>query len=286
LNAHFGGHFFLPKILIITSICATILNTTQEINMANKQSSSLNLEKGVGYYNTDNRNKKDKTLTTDNGLSIYSSGIEADASLVEVPLESPLDLANGEGALPSMSVAARAPTPLDADQVKSCVFQLFDNGEGSTQRYKYKLRLNLTDGTNPEFIASLTKDLRNFKKHIPGPNRERIIEVAMAERKRIKKLTSNWPYIGKLHLNPGFGAHRKTIQVEPDTLVVVWWDPEERGWSGAVMLQNWVHEFDLFENFLTAKQKSQGVRAQDSWKNPKYDKTVRPQTWAQKRGLV
>jgi len=251
--------------------------------MANKQSSSLNLEKGVGYYNIDNKENKNKKENIENRFLPISSGIEADASLVAAPLASPLDSANGEGALPCTTLAAGAPTPLDQDQIKSCIFQLFDNGEASTQRYKYKLRLNLTDGTNPEFIASLTKDLRNFKKHVPGPNRQAIIDVAMAERKRIKAMTGNWPYIGKLHLNPGYGAHKKTVQVEPDTLVVIWWDADDRGWSGAVKLQNWVHEFDLFEQYVTPKQKAQGVRAQDNWQNPRYDKRSRPLTWAEQR---
>jgi len=241
-------------------------------------------KKGVESYNTDNTEKRDKTLTTDNDFSHSISGIEADASL-KLPLESPLDLANGEGTKSSLLPEATAPTPLTADQIRSCVFQLFDNGEESSQRYKYKLRLNLIDGTNPEFIASLTKDFRNFKKYIPEPNRQQIIDVATAERRRIKQLTGNWPYLGKLHSNPGAGAHRRSIQIEPDTLVVIWWDPEERGWSGAVKLQNWVHEFDLFDHYLTAKQKSQGVRAQDNWQNPKYDQRVRPLTWAQQRGI-
>lgn len=243
-----------------------------------------NLQKGVGYYNIDNRenrDKRDKILTdTDNPFPISPLDVVANATLKSG--ESPLDEAKREGALPSMSLAT-APTPLDADQIKGCVFQLFDNGEQSTQRYKYKLRLNLTDGTNPEFIASLTKDLRNFKKYVPGANRQQIIDIAMEERKRIKAMTGSWPYIGKLHLNAGVGDHKKTIQIEPDTLVVIWWDPEERGWSGAVKFQNWVHEFDLFEQNLTAKQRALGVRAQDNWQNPKYDKRVRPQTWAEKR---
>jgi hypothetical protein len=248
------------------------------------QTTTSDLEKGVGYYNIDNRDKrdkKDKTLSeTHNPFPSLSLGIVAYAT--QETDQSPLDEVKREGALPSMSLAT-APTPLDADQIKSCIFQLFDNGEESTQRYKYKLRLNLEDGTNPEFIASLTKDLRNFKKHIPEPNRQEIIDMAMDERRLIKKQTGNWPYIGKLHLNAGFGDHRKTIQNEPDTLVIIWWDPEERGWSGIVKLQNWVHKFDLFEQYITAKQRAQGVRAQDNWQNPKFDKKTRPLTWAQQR---
>jgi hypothetical protein len=244
---------------------------------------TVKLKKGVDTYNTDNKENRYKTLTTDNAFSHSVSGVEAYASLSE-PLESPLDLAKGEETKSLLLPEATAPTPLDADQIRSCVFQLFDNGEESSQRYKYKLRLNLTDGSNPEFIASLTKDFRNFKKYIPETNRQFIIDAAADERKRIKKLTGNWPYLGKLHANPGAGAHRKTIQIEPDTLVVVWWDAEERGWSGIVKLQNWVHEFDLFDQYLTAKQKTQGVRAQDNWQNPKYNRTVRPLTWAEQRG--
>lgn len=241
-------------------------------------------QKGVGYYNKDNRDKRDKKdkilPVTDNSVSSLSLDLVAYATQKS---DSPLDEAKREGALPCMPVVVGAPTPLDADQIRSCVFQLFDNGEQSTQRYKYKIRLNLTDGTNPEFIASLTKDLRNFKKHIPEPNRQEIIDMAMEERRLIKKTTGSWPYIGKLHLNTGFGNDKKTIQNEPDTLVIVWWDSEERGWSGIVKIQNWVHKFDLFDEYITAKQRAQGVRAQDNWQNPKYDKKPRPLTWAEQR---
>lgn len=232
--------------------------------------------KGVGYYNIDNkenRDNKDKILVgTDNASSCRSLGVVAYATQ-EVKTQEALSHVSQAG----------APTPLDADQIRSCIMQLFDNGEAATQRYKYKLRLNLVDGTNPEFIASLTKDLRNFKKHVPGANRQEIIDLAQEERRRIKRLTGTWPYIGKLHLNAGFGDHRKTIQIEPDTLVVVWWDPEQRGWSGVVKLQNWAHEFDLFDEYISPKQAAQGVRAQDNWQNPKYDKRQRPKTWAEQR---
>ena len=244
---------------------------------------SLDSKKGVDYYNTDNKENKDKrdNILTDreNDFSHRSLGIEADAS----QKSRPEDEVKRQGALPCMRVAATAPTPLDTDQIKSCVFQLFDNGEASTQRYKYKLRLNLTDGTNPEFIASLTKDLRNFKKHVPGVNRLQIIEEAQNIRRHIKKTHGHLPFVGKLHTNPGRGLTRRTIQIEPDTLVAIWWDPEERGWSGIVRIQNWVHEFDLFEQHVTLRQKSQGVKAQDNWQNPAYDTRVRPETWAETR---
>lgn len=238
--------------------------------------------KGVGYYNKDNkenRDNKDKTLgVTDNHFLIESLGIVADAT----QKSSPLLEVKREGALSHLS-RATAPTPLTACQIRSCVMQLFDNGEQAAQRYKYKLRLNLIDGTNPEFIASLTKDLRNFKKHVPGVNRQEIIDLAMEERRLIKKNTGAYPWIGKLHLNQSRGEERKTIQNEPDTLVIIWWDPEERGWAGIVKLQDWVHKFDLFDDYITAKQKAGGVRAQDNWQNPQHDKRARPKTWAEQR---
>ena len=244
--------------------------------------------RGVGTYNIDNKDNKDNKNNYSeryNRFALCSSGIEADASLIRSssgPLESPLDLAKGEGALPCLSVAGGAPTPLDSNQVERFIIQLFDNGEQAFQRYKLKIRLNLTDKENPEFIASLTKDLRNFKKYIPEPYRDEIIEMAVQERKRIKDQFGVYPYLGKFHLNLGY---RKTAQTEPDTFVVVWWDDENKGWSGIFKIQNFVREFDLFTTFLTPAQKAQGVKAQDNWKNPKYDKTVRPLTWAEKRGL-
>lgn len=250
--------------------------------------------RGVGYYNEDNKNNEDNENNyskQENRFLPSSSGIEANASLIDSSIdlvESPLDLAKGEGALPCVSGQVGAPTPLDMDQVERFIVQLFDNGESAYQRYKLKLKLNLTDKTNPEFIASLTKDLRNFKKYIPEPYRDEIIEMAIQERKRIKEQFGVLPYIGKFHFNTGSTPSRKKTcnQIEPDTLAIVWWDPVEKGWSGIFKIQNFAREFDLFTEYLTPKQKSMGVKAQDNWTNPKYDKKIRPKTWAQKRGLA
>ena len=246
-------------------------------------------KKGVDTYNKDNRDNKDNKnnychqVDDDNSFLISSLGIASVEALSPEDLKS-LSLASSqeEGALPHLSKAT-APTPLDADQLRGCIFQLFDNGETARQRYKFKIRFNLIDKTTPEFIASLTKDFRNFKKYIPEPYRQDIIEMVTEERHRIKKLTGSFPYCGKLHLNTGMTG---TKQTEPDTFVIVWWDPEEKGWSGVIKFQNWAHEFDLFTEYLTAKQKAMGVKCQDNWQNPKYEKKVRPLTWAQQRGIA
>ena len=245
--------------------------------------------RGVDTYNIDNKDNKDNKNNyseRDNRFALSSFGLASDEALVNslcVLSESPLDLAKGEGALPLVSGEDEAPTPLDINQVERLIIQLFDNGEEAFQRYKLKVRLNLTDKTNPEFIASLTKDLRNFKKYIPEPYRDEIIEMAVQERKRIKEQFGVYPYIGKFHLNTGIGG---TSQIEPDTLAIVWWDDENKGWSGIFKIQNFAREFDLFTDRITAKQKLMCVKAQDNWINPKYDKKVRPKTWAQQRGLT
>lgn len=240
-------------------------------------------EKGVGYYNIDNKENKDKKDNMQNSFPSSSSGLVADATQNSL---CPQDLSSSQEreAEPQSSVLVGAPTPLDMNQVKGFIVQLFDNGETAYQRHKLKLRLNLLDNSNPEFIASLTKDIRNFKKYIPEPNRNEIIAIATEERKRIRKEFGVYPYIGKFHLNSGFKNNATNKQIEPDTLAIVWWDAENRGWSGIFKIQNFAREFDLFDQYLTAKQKAQGVKAQDTWRNPKFDKTPRPLTWAQQRG--
>jgi len=241
------------------------------------------LQKGVDTYNIDNRDNKDNKnnycLRDNNSVSLISLGVASDEALKTNDLSS----CQKRETESQLSVAGGAPTPLDQDQLRGCIFQLFDNGETARQRYKFKIRLNLIDKTNPEFIASLTKDFRNFKKYIPEPYRQDIIDMVQEERHRIKQLTGSFPYCGKLHLNTG---NTGNSQIEPDTFVIVWWDPEEKGWSGIIKFQNWAHEFDLFTEYLTAKQRAMGVKCQDNWQNPKYDKKVRPLTWAQKRGFA
>lgn len=248
-------------------------------------SATKNLPIGVDAYNKDNRdNKENKNnyYEPDNPLSPISRGIASVEALSPEDLSHlPAAGSQERGALPHLS-QARAPTPLDKDQIKSCILQLFDNGEAARQRYKFKVRLNLTDGTNPEFIASLTKDFRNFRKYIPEPGRDAIIELAQQIRKQVKQKYDTIAYVGKLHMNNPTDP-RATKQIEPNTFVSVWWNAEERGWSGTILFQEWYHKFDLFTDYLTAKQRAMGVKAQDNWQNPKYDKRVRPLTWAEQR---
>ena len=241
-------------------------------------------DRGVDYYNEDNKNNENN----ENNYSEHENRFRPSSIGIATSVAQSQSL---EGHLSSgqkeeeEDLSSNETLPLDQNQVERFIVQLFDNGPDAFQRYKLKLRLNLTDKTNPEFIASLTKDIRNFKKHIPEPYRDDIINMVTEERQRIKKQFGVLPYIGKFHLNAGYGSKRKNTsnQIEPDTLAIVWWDDENKGWSGIFKIQNFAREFDLFTEYLTPAQRAQGVKAQENWCNPKYDKRVRPKTWAEQR---
>lgn len=240
---------------------------------------------GVDYYNKEQQKiTKDNILvaetatsTEKNGFPISSSGI---ATLIASPCSRP-----GEGQGEEVVVAAATGFTLTDEMIERALIQLWDNGEKAFRRYKLKVRLNLhNDSENPEFIASLTKDFRNFKKYIPEECRDAIIEKATALKTKIKIKYDSVPYFGKFHLattwNKGF---RQANDIEPWTLAAVWWNAEERGWSGLVWIHDWAYEFDLFEDNLTAKQKAAGCKASTLYINPQHDKRVRPKTWAQRR---
>jgi hypothetical protein len=244
-----------------------------------------NLVSGVDYYNKEKQKIiKDNILvsgpdtsTKENEFSSFLSGLEADASL------SPS--ATGDAVSKPVVGNPAEDFALNEDMIVRAPIQLWDNGEKSFRRYKIKVRLNLKDDDeNPEFIASLTKDFRNFKRYIPEECRDHIIEQATDIRAAIKQKHGTYPYLGKFHLaNVYQKGRRVTNQIEPWSLAAVWWDPEERGWSGLLCIHNWAYQFDLFEENLTAKQKAAGCKASTLYINPKHDERQRPKTWAQRR---
>jgi hypothetical protein len=239
-----------------------------------------NLDRGVGYYNEEElRIKKDNLLLKkENKFSSSSSDLSPVGSETPdfVNTKSPGDL--GEGV-----VASESEFWLTESMIDRAPIQLFDNGEQAFQRYKFKIRLNLhghDHKNSPEFIASLTKDFRNFKRYIPADCRQDIIDRAHGVRQDIKSRFGSYPYIGKLHLNQG-KINKVCNQIEPWTLVAVWYDSEERGWSGVLWFHDWTYRFDLFDNNVTAKQKSVGVKASILYINPAHDQRQRPKTWAE-----
>lgn len=258
-------------------------NTLQRNNM--QQNSSTPAGTGVDYYNKEEQKRiKDNILVADpatetkeNDFLLSSSGL---ASLIASPCSRP-EMCQEE----EVVVAAEEGFTLTGDMIERAPIQLWDNGENSFRRYKLKVRLNLVDDDeNPEFIASLTKDMRNFKKYIPAECRDDIINKATHIRSTIKAEHGVYPYIGKFHLsNNWVKGKRQRNEIEPWTLAAVWWNPEEKGWSGVVGIHNWIYEFDLFEENLTGKQKASGCKAATLYINPNHDKRVRPKTWAQRR---
>jgi hypothetical protein len=236
---------------------------------------------GVGYYNKEKQRitKNNLLVKEENKFSLSLSGSEGK------PSEShgnaaPVQVESGDQVLEPPA------TILDEDMIERAPIQLWDNGETAFQRYKLKVRLNLrNDKTNPEFIASLTKDIRNFRKYIPAECKEAILEKAQEIRKHIKIQFGTFPYIGKFHLNQGHASkkHKTSNQIEPWTMCAVWYDSEEKGWSGVLWLHDWTCKFDLFDSNITAKQSQAGLKCSTLFINPKYDTRVRPKTWAEKR---
>jgi hypothetical protein len=245
---------------------------------------ALKSKKPVGYYNEDNKEKKDNennycnASRSDNGFSpssLESSPGAQSFKEVQVPLafgqkgeEEPLDSGPREAA---------GPMPIFGD-MKTAIIQFFDNGETQYQRYKCKVRINLTDGENPEFIANLTKEWGNFKKYIPEECKGQIIKEVMAIRKAVKEQYGVYPYIGKFHLN----TKEPSRTIEPYTFAAIWYNASERSWSGILRICDWEHKFDLITQFITDKQRSAGVKAQDTFTHPDHQKK-RPLTWAERR---
>jgi hypothetical protein len=237
-----------------------------------------NLDRGVGYYNKEElkRTKDNILCKQENSFSSSSSGISPSGE------EQP-----SQGQVAGV-VVSETEFFLTASMIDRASIQLFDNGEKALQRYKFKIRLNLhgqDHKKSPEFIASLTKDFRNFKRYIPAECREQIIEQAHKIRTDIKKRFGTYPYIGKLHLKQT-STGVTCNQIEPYTLVTVWYDSEERGWSGILWFHAWTLAFDLFDNNITTRQRLAGVKASTLYINPEHDQRQRPQTWAQMRGKV
>jgi hypothetical protein len=249
----------------------------------------------VHYYNIlyklDNKDNKDNILGNEesslpdekNTLPSIPSGIASRSASQDIPpQEEPFvsGVGNTEMVNPDQDLR-----DLCEDQIKRAIIQFFDNGEGAPQRYKLKTRLNLTDGDNPEFIATLTKDWSNFKKYIPAECKETIMDVARDFRAKIKQQYNTTPYMGKFHLNQGrqAGVDKAFTQIEPNTVAFVWYDSINGQWKYFFQLQDWIRTGDLTAAHITAAQVKTGVKGQDLYINPKYETRQRPKTWAELR---
>lgn len=272
----------------------TKIDSTKQASDIMSKLHALKAKKGVGYYNKDNkdkRNKEDKennyclASQSDNDFSPSSVGSKPQASQSNSEDQVAVALSLREGQLEEgepLDSGAWVPEtrPEIYSEMRTAIIQLFDNGEGEYQRYKCKVRINLTDGENPEFIANLTKDLRNFKKYIPAECKEEVINAAVSIRKVVKEKYGTYPYVGKFHFNNPEGSRT----IEPFTFVAIWYDAENKGWSGHLVIYDWEHKFDLFTQYLKPNQIAAGVKGQDTFTHPNHQKK-RPLTWAQQRAL-
>jgi len=252
-----------------------------------QQNNGENTQSGVGYCRTYRIKKNTKN---ENNSCITSFGLEADASK---DVQGSLD-PRPKGLLDTHSQTG-LPTPdytdediinFDIKAIKRYLVQLFDNGDQALQRYKVRIRFNLVDDLNAEFIASVSKDYRNFVKYLPEQDREQIKAEIKDIMRGVKLKYGIQPYIGKFHENMGRKTKSTRSQVEPLTYVAVWWDQENRGWECIIRIKEFAEQISLFDHHITAKQKQAGLRAQDLWINKQYDvryKGVR--TWSERMAM-
>jgi hypothetical protein len=240
-------------------------------------------QNGVGYYNK-GEYKDNKEEYIPNGTSSVllgrASPLASPHAIREV--ESLDSKPRGKEELLDSGAAAEDLAPLGPHNIKRAMIQFFNNPDGR----KFKVRVNLADGTNAEFIAPLQpiSNLTNFLKHT-GDHKEDAREWFTEIRAYCKKQYETKPQQGKFHENTGKrGQRMKTIAVEPSCYGSVCYNPEDRSYIGFVKIYDLIlSDIGLEEGYLTELQKKNNVRGQYLWINPRFDTRERPLTWAEKR---
>lgn len=228
----------------------------------------VEMNNGVDYYNIDN-----EFITNDNRENIpkcFSLLTEANAS-------SKLS-SSQEVAKPEVVVEAQAPTPPSDTNVKKMITQIFYN-DNSTQKHKLKVRLNHVDATNTEWIATMNKDARVFRKHND-------LELArgwiqMTRQQFSQEQGFKTPYYGKFHLHRDHNGVVPGIQKEPGCFASMSYNTQDESWYTIIAIYDFIGTYEYDYNY-TKKQKAQGVKAQLVWTNPKIYAQTAPQTWAQR----
>ena len=239
------------------------------------------MNNGVEYYNKEEqRNNKEEQITTTMSFVSLGRTSSSEAS----PQEIETALAQGTSEPREREVVLECEEePLGPHNVKRAIIQLFNN-EGGTR--KLKIRLNLTDGTNAEFIAPLQpkSNLTNFLRYT-ADTKDLAREVFVKIRSHVKQTLGVTPQQGKFHERVGARTGSKqTIQVEPGCYGAIGWCAEDKQYiTWIVMYGLNLTAIPLSDEHLTHKQKQSGVRGQYLWINPQFDDRVRPKTWAQKR---
>lgn len=234
---------------------------------------------GVEYYNIeeykDNKRKYNPTDLPLVSLDRTSSSDSKTTTCHQVPVEEgePLDSGSQETA-----------APIGPHNAKRALLQLFNNGEGAQR--KLKIRINLADDENAEFIAPLQPkhNLTNFLKYTAG-NKEFARDWFTQIRSKAREDYGVHPQQGKFHYNTvTYGAKRGVIQVEPDCYGAIAYDKADGVYRAYVKIYDlWLWDVELDNAYLTEQQRRTGVKGQYLYINPKFDTRIRPKTFAQLR---
>jgi hypothetical protein len=235
------------------------------------------MKNGIDYYNIEKeKDNREEDITTSCRSSLLAEATPPTHREVES-----LDSSPREEGEPLDSGAEEE--PLGPHNVKRALFTLFNNDNG---RRNLAVRLNLTDGTNAEFVAAVQQksNLTNYLKHT-GIYKETAREWFTGIRKYCKQEMGVMPQTGKWHLNQKKrGTGLQTIQVEPQCYGSVAYDKESTEYMLFVKMYDLMIMNELMTSeSLTEKQRAQGVRGQFLWINPRFDDRQRPKTFAQLR---
>lgn len=226
------------------------------------------LQNGVDYYNIDN-----ELITNDNVENIpkcFSLETEANASQEHASCQ--------KTAKPEIVSETQAPTPPSDVNVSKMITQIFYN-TNSTQKHKLKVRLNHTDKTNTEWIATMSKDARIFRKHTDLALARDWIQVTREQ--FAQELAFKAPYFGKFHCHKDATGVIPGIQKEPGCFASMSYNTQDESWYAMIKIYDWMGIYEYDYNF-TKKQKAQGVKAQLVYTNPKVYASTGAQTWAQR----
>lgn len=258
---------------------AIILRNAQMTTELCATSSGNTLTEGVEYNIKITKRKQKDNIIEMNSYSTPTGAIALPGEVDQGPLVAALPQ---ENVLCAKAHSTPPPTNLiTEDLVVKCYTQLFRNDE---RNYKLKVRLNLTDDTDADFIAKLTQDRRNFRKYLPEGCEDWFVEWSDCQWRSVKEQLDTKAYRGKFHQAQAYQQGRKVLtQVEPWCQCVVWFNPELRQWQSVINL----YEFSIFQTLstdtITKAQQRNNLHCQDIWLNAKYDQRIRPKTWAEQR---
>ncbi len=249
--------------------------TTDDQQGLNHYNTSADLAvKALNHYNYYNKNNK----ITKYELSSFGSGTDAVAS--EIPDSVP-DASVVTDTLTVDSSCVLAPPILEFDDtnVLRAKITFFQNDTGTSKSTKLCIRLNLSDGTNPEFISNVNKRLRNFRSNIQGITDDNFIKTIEAVAADIKKQYDIVPYVGKFREKI---RGKNNTSLEPNSAVLVWYDKLAKVWRTSIAFHQWTCEEHALDYELTEKQRAANVKADGLWINPLQQKP-REMTYAEKR---